>query len=371
MEKKMKQIILILAVVTAATQDLWALTAAKDLQVTCNAKAKVTEVYNIKFNKGQPPQGRFSGIEPSLSFQASLELINQEPGCSVLKDKYQIYIGNLAMNGGISPATEDQAALISQLKNQVVDLKLKQYIGYQTKNGYLPLFPLVHSEKLNFNISAGIISGSISLPFDLNWLYQVPKTENLSDIEKLSLAEKASGFVFQKDSSYSGVHSDYLNLFLTLEPQQENLKKSYALLIWKTFKMYKESSPYSKPVLQFHVGGDGSFYGAPLATKLNAISHIPGSFSSGEIVQLLTDFPTWILAGYSNTKCLNFSTEDLEQFLLTVQLKLPVLTSPEKYSLKDPMAHIAGPIHYVSACTEGKVSAKSKMIASEILQALH
>lgn len=367
----MKKNLLILAVVIMSSHKLWALTAAKDLQVLCNAKAKVTEVFNIKFNKGQPPRGRFNGIEPSLSFQASLELINQEPGCSVLKDKYQIHIGNLAMNGGISPATEDQAALISQLKNQVVDLKLKQYISYQTKNGYLPLFPLVHAEKMNFNINAGVISGSVSLPFDLNWLYQVPKVENLSDIEKLSLAEKASGVIFQKDSSYSGVHSDFLNLFLTLEPQQVNLKKSYALLIWKTFKMYKESSPYSKPVLQFHVGGDGSFYGAPLATKLNAISHIPGSFSSGEIVQLLSDFPTWILAGYSNTECLNFSTEELEQFLTVVQLKLPVLTSLEKYSLKDPLEHIAGPIHYVSACTNGKVSAKSKLIASEILQTLN
>ena len=367
----MKKLILILAVVTAASQDLWALTAAKDLQVLCSAKAKVTEVFNIKFNKGLPPHGRFNGIEPSLSFQASLEVINQEPGCSVLKDKYQIYIGNLAMNGGISPATEDQAVLISHLKNQVVDLKLKQQIGYQTKSGYLPLFPLVHSEKLNFGISSGIISGSVNLPFDLNWLYQVPKVENLSDIEKLSLAEKASVFIFQKENSFSGVLSDYLNLFLTLEPHQENLKKSYALLIWKTFKMYKESSPYSKPVLDFHVGGDGSVYGAPLATKLNAISHSPGSFTSGEIVQLLGDFPTWILAGYSKTECLNFSADDIEQFLEAVQLKMPVLTSLEKYSLKDPMAHIAGPIHYVSSCTEGKVTEKSKLLATDILQTLH
>lgn len=367
----MKKILLILAVVIAGSQDVLALTAAKDLQIDCSAKAKVTEVFNIKYNKGLPARGRFGGTDPSLSFQASLELIEQEPGCSVLKDKYQIYTGNLGMNGGISPATEDQAALIGQLKNQVINLKLQQYIGYQTKNGYLPLFPLVHSEKLTFSMSSGVIGGSVDLPFDLNWLYQVPKVENLSDIEKLSLAEKASALIFQKAGLFSGVHSEYLNLFLSLEPLQKNLKKSYALLIWKTFKLYNESTPYSKQVLQFHVGGDGSFYGAPLAKKLNAISHIQGSFTSAEIVQLLNDFPTWILAGYSGSECLNFSEDDIEQFLTSVQIKLPVLTSVEKYRLKDPMAHIAGPIHFVSACADGKVSAKSKLIASEILQALH
>lgn len=368
----MKKNVLILAVVIAGAQQMWASTTAKDLQIQCSAKAKVIEVYNIKFNKGQPPQGRFNGIEPSLSFQASLEIIDQGPGCNILKDKYQISIGHLVMNGGISPAAEDQATLISQLKNQVVDLKLKQQIGYQTKKGgYLPLFPLVHSENFQFSMNYGKIEGTVALPFELNWIYQVPKTENMSDIEKLALAEKAANFIFQTDGGHSGVLQDFLNLFLSLEPHQENLKKTYALLIWKTFKVYKESTPYTKSVLQFHVGGDGSFYGAPLATKLNAISHIPGSFSSAETIQLLLDFPTWILAGYSKTQCLNFSADDLEQFLSAVQLKLPVLTSLEKYALKDPMAHIAGPVHFVSSCTEEKVSVKSKLIASEILQTLH
>ena len=269
----MKKQIIILALAVLCSQNLLAFTI-KDLAVNCSLTVKVIDVHSIKFNKGLPAHGRFNGVEPSLSFNADLETISQDPGCSVLKDKYQIYLGNFNASGGISPATEDQVTLISELKNKVIELKLNQQIGYQSGNGYLPLFPLVHSETLSLSFEYGKIAGVVPLLFDLSWVYQVTKSENLTDIEKLSLAEKITQYIYTK----SGANQDFLNLFLNLEPQQEILKKSYALLIWKIFNEYKQSSPYSKPILQFHVGGEGSFYGAPLAKKLNVISHIQDSF---------------------------------------------------------------------------------------------
>lgn len=367
----MKNLIMMLGLVVLHSQNLMAITNVKALEVNCAVKAKVNEVFDIEFNKGTPPRGRSSGIEPSLNFKARLEVVDTTAGCAVLKDKYQIYLGSFVAQGGISPTFESEADLIHNLKNQVVDLKLIQNIEYQTKNGYLPLFPLVHSETLSFSFKAGKISGTVPLAFDLNWVYKVPKPQNLSDLQKLSLAEKTTQFIYQSQGGYFAAQPDFLNLFLNLEPLQANLKKAYALLIWKTFKEYQNSTPYFKPILQFHVGGEGSFYGAPLATKLNVISHMPGSFSDAEVVLLLTDFPTWILVGYSGTECLNFTAANLEAFLETIHTKLPTLTLQEKSLLKDPMTHIAGPVRYVSACTKDKVSEKSKLIAAEILAALY
>ncbi len=130
-------------------------------------------------------------------------------------------------------------------------------------------------------------------------------------------------------------------------------------------------TPYAYQKLYFHVSGEGLYTGTPLAIKLNVISHLPGLFSSAEVVQLLSDFPTWILAGYSGNICLNFSDKDLETFLENALLKLPTLGQREKSLLRDPMAQVAGTRGYVNSCTEGKVTEKAKAMAQEILNSLN
>jgi hypothetical protein len=365
----MKTQLILISMLALGYQKLQA-TTVQDLAVNCTMQAKVTDVYNVKYKAGAPPHYRFPGIDPSVGFQASLEVLSQDEGCAVLNKKYNIFIGSLSASGGYAAGQEADVAKALQLKNQVVTLNLKQYIGYKINEQYLPLFPLVHSETLNLNFTSDGISGSVPLPFNLNWVYNMKAVENMSDIEKLSLAEKVSTFVFGKGKN-SGVYSEYETLFLQLEPQQQILKKSYALLIWKMLNEYKLSTPYSKQVLDFHVGGDGSFYGEPLAVKLNHISHLTGTFSDDEIVDLITEFPTWILAGYSGNDCLNFTAENLENAVKNLQLKLPVMTAGEKYSLKAPMVHIAGPVHYISTCTQEKVTETTKELASYILKALN
>ena len=316
----------------------------KELEVQCKLQAKITEVYDIQYSKGLPARGRFGGTDPSLGFKADVEVISQQSGCSVLVDKYKVYLGQLQMSGGISPAQESQSSEILALKNKVVELTLNQHIGYQI-NGYLPLFPTVHAENLSLSFKEGAISGYVPLPFDLNWVYGITKVEDLSDIEKLALAEKTSGLAMK---------GDFHSLFLALEPAQVNLKKAYGFLIWKAFKQHLQDGP-------------GSSTGAPLAVKFNKLTHYE-LFSGAELAQLLSDFPTWILAGYSGEDCLNFSPADLENFLLNTELKYPVMTLQEKWLLKDPLAVISGGVHYVSRCTEGKVSEKAKQLALEILK---
>lgn len=330
--------------------------SVKDLEIKCTMQAKVTDVFNVGFHKGLPAHGRFNGTPDSIGFQASLEVLSQEQGCSVLNDKYKIYIGNPAASGGITPALKSQMAEVFALKGQIVELKIQQSIGYKI-SGYLPLFPMVHSESLSLSFQAGNISGNLPLQFDLNWVYNIPKVENMSDIEKLALAEKTAPYALT---------GDFHSLFLQLEPQQNNLKKSYAQLIWRIFK-----SATNSQVLDFHVGGEGSYTGAPLAIKLNHISHIPQMFTSNEIVQLLEDFPTWILAGYSGEDCLNFTAGDLEVSLENALQNLPVMTPSEKWKLHDPLQQIAGPVHFVTQCTEGKVTAHAEELAKEILQSLN
>lgn len=258
---------------------------------------------------------------------------------------------------------------IQALEGKMIDLKLSQHIGYKTSNGYLPLFPQVHSETLSFAFELGSISGGTNLDFDLNWVYSLTKPEDMSDIQKLSLAEKVIQHALISRPQ-GGVIPDMLSLLKQLEPYQLNLKKTYALLIWKMFKQHKQLAIYDYHIFAFHVGGDGSRYGEPLAVQLNKISHLV-EFTPSEIQQLLLDFPTWLLVGYSNQECLNFTAADVENFLQIVHMQLPVLTLNEKGMLKDPVAQIAGVIHYVSNCTDGKVTDSAKVLAGEILKVIH
>lgn len=366
----MKKQILILTLALISYRKIYAFTQVKDLAITCSMQAVVSDVNNINYHKGLPPQGRFGGQEPSVSFNARLKILQQDEGCSVLKDKYKIFINDLVANGSYIAGQESDVEYAVQLKNQQITLSLNQYIGYKLGEQSLPLFPQVHSEKLSLDFKTDKLSGSAPLSFDLNWVYSVTSLKNLTDIQKLSLAEKVSQYVFAKGNTWVA-RNEFWSLFLQLEPQAQNLKKSYALLIWKMLKDYKQASPYNYEILRFHVGGEGSFTGAPLAVKLNKISHISDTFSSYEIVELLKQFPTWILAGYSEQECLNFSAEDLENFVLAMYLQLPILSASEKFNLKDPMTQIAGPIHFVSNCTKGKVTDKAKTLAQEILKVLN
>jgi hypothetical protein len=326
----------------------------KDLEVQCSMQAKVADVSDISYSKGMPAQGRFPGIAPSISFKTSLEIISQSEGCEVLQSKYKIHFGgHLWGSGSIGMASEEQVSEAVALKNQVVELKVSQTFDYDI-NGNLPLFPTVHSESLALIFRAGNIGGGVSLPFNVNWVYGITPVEDFSDIEKLAFAEKMS---------YLAFNYGFTQLFLKLEPKQEILKKAYAQMIWKIFKQ-----PKANDYLDFHVGGNGSFTGEPLAKKLNQISHYPGLFSSKEIVQLLTEFPTWLLAGNAGKDCLNFTAIELEEVLENAKLSFPVMTDSELWMWKDPLKHIGGPMKFVTQCTDGKVSDYAKALATELLK---
>lgn len=367
----MKKQILGISLITLTYQFSSAYTNVKDIEINCSIKANVAQVSNVKYNPGKPASGRFDGIPSSVGFKAHLENISSSSGCEILVSKYKIYLGNLVASAGYPAGQASDVELAYQLQGKAIDLNLKQYIGYKINDKYLPLFPEIHKESLDLSFKDGLISGVVSLDFDLNWVYSVTPIENMTDNQKLSLAEKVSQFVLAKNSSVFNsvaINSDYHSLLLKLEPKTENLKRTYALLIWKIFNEYKLASQYTGHFLKFHVGGEGSYYGEPLALALNKISHLPDSFSSAEIIQLITDFPTWILAGYSGKDCLNFSTAELEAALENLLVKLPVMTVAEKYYLKDPMTQIEGKVRFISSCVDNKVSEKAKSLALIILK---
>jgi hypothetical protein len=356
----MKTLLIIAALLIQATANA---KNVKDLEVNCQMQAKVSEVSDITYSPGKAAHHRVPEIPSSLNFKASLEIVSQGEGCSILQSKYKIFLGRLMASGKISPASESQINEILALKNQPVELTLEQQIGFQIEGGHLPLFQWVHSESINLTFNLGNIEGAVKLPFDSNWVYGITKVENLTDIQKLALAEKVLPYVLNMNLRYAFLY-DFHGLFLQLEPGQLALKKSYASLIWKMFRQKANSQ-----VLRFHVGGDGSRFGEPLAAKLNKISHLPQMFSSAEVVQLLTELPTLLLAGsFSGNDCLNFSGSDLEKFLENFSIKKPVLTGSELFTLADPLKEIAGVTGSLSNCTQGKISDYSKSLALELLK---
>lgn len=345
----MKTIILMTVLLVQITANA---KSVKELTVDCDIKAKVTGVHAIKYSAGKPPHYRVPGIDPSIGFNASLEVVSQTAGCAIVDSKYNKFLSSFYASGGISPAVQSQIADVLNLENQIIDLHLNQHFGYQVE-GELPLFPLVHAESMSLNAEIGKISLSIPLPFDANWVYGITPFSDLSDIEKLALAQKTLPLVFMQD---------FNSLFLGLEPKQPNLKKAYAILVWKAFKQ-KQASQF----LDFYSGGYGKYLGEPLAIKLNKISHLPGAFSSQEAVLLLTEFPGWILAGNQTNECLNYSADDLTQVLEFAAAKLPVMDWKELFVWNDVLNKISGNLIFDS-CIKDQMTDKNKTLVADILK---
>ncbi len=359
----MKTQLLTLSLLLTAMQSAKALDNAKDLAINCQITTKVDEIYNMKFNPGLPAQGRFDGTPSSYSFNSKLTVLSQTPGCAVLKSKYDIFIGDtLYLSGGKTVLQEGDVSQITATIGQTMVLTVQQYIGLQLGKGYLPLFPKVHQESLSLSGEAGDHIGfGMSLDFNINWVYNMLPIESLSDIEKLSLAEKAAQYLF--------VNEEYGPLFLKLEPASADLKKSYALLIWKAFHKLMQAEYPKSEYLQFHVGGSGYYYSKHLAEAFNKISQPEGTFSATELSELIAEFPTWLFVGFSTGDCLNYSSQDLETALEKIKLKAPLMTPSEKYLAKDPIEQIAGNVNFmiVGPCLEQKVTPKAKTLAFEIL----
>ncbi|MGE0634607.1 MAG: hypothetical protein AB7O96_19495 [Pseudobdellovibrionaceae bacterium] len=342
----------------------------KDFELNCHATGKVISVREAAYHKGAPPKGRFPGFPASAGFKGVVEIIDSV-GCEKLKSKYDLNVDGFSLAASfslLSPVQQPKLGLVAEATvGQIVKLDLKQYFSYQSGEGYLPLFPLVHDESMFFTgqlMSPDKIGATITLKPNLNWVYQIKPIENMSDIEKLSLAEKTSDLLAQKK------FGNFLELFIKLEPQAVGLKKSYADLIWAILHEIKLSSPYNQQVLEFQVGGDGSSYGAPLVKKFNVISHIPGLYTSADILDFIMEFPSSILVGMDmDGTCLNFESADLETFLQQVQTKLPILTSSEKYLLKPAVMELSGKLYY-GFCTEDKVSSAAKSLADQLIPQL-
>ncbi|AZZ37356.1 hypothetical protein CIK05_11325 [Bdellovibrio sp. qaytius] len=361
MKKQIATVTLGLALIAASSTSFAnTINHVKDLAIDCTIKVEVKDVTNANYDPGAPAHHRFPGIEPSLTAQGSAKVIEQSTGCEVLQSKYAVNLSDLTFTAWVNPpapvSKNDKLGLVGQ----TYEMKLKQYIGYQNNEGYLPLFSLVHAETLNFEFSSPTLNLGAAVNFDLNAVYGLTPVEKMTDTEKLTLAEKIKtyGLMF---------NYDFHNLFLTLEPNATELKKAYAFLIWGGFNQYTQAKYYDSFMLEFHVGGPGSYTGQPLAVKLNEISHVPNLFSSNEIVQLITDYPTWLLAGYGSNQCLNFAEKDLELALANILAKLPAMNPQDKWLLQDPINSVAGKINFLgSSCLEGKVSEKAKDLALEI-----
>lgn len=361
----MKAQIVTLALIAASSTSFAKLVNHKnDLAIDCTIQAEVISVTNAHYSPGAPAHHRFPGIEPSLTAQGTLKVVEQSAGCDVLQTKYGVKVSELAFAAWVNPPApvdkNDKLGLIGQK----YEMKLNQYIDYQSVNGYLPLFGLAHSESLSFSFSSPTLSVGAPVNFDVNSVYNIKSVEEMSDVEKLSLATKI------KDSNLMFT-ADFHSLFLSLKPNLPELKKAYAFLIWGGFNNYTQNKYYDSSILKFHVGGPGSFTGQPLAVKFNEISHVPGLFSSIEIAQLITDYPTWLLSAYGADQCLSYTEKELEMALENISAKLPAMNAQYKWLLKDPISTIAGKINYLGkSCTEGKVSEKAKALAIEISNTL-
>ena len=320
----------------------------KDLALNCEASGQVIATGNATYSSAQEPKFRMPYIPAKGGFQATIEISQLSAGCAPLAAKY-----GLKLEGAKVPASvgligahslaETQAAAQAYAGKKVA-LKLVQQFGYvMGKEGSLPLYPLVHAESMYLQFGDINSSGAIPLAINAGLAHGVKPLDTLSDIEKLSLAEKASGLVAL------GQFGDFSALLVKLKPLTPSLQKLYGQLILKALHALA-AKPEQYQALQFHVGGKGTQDGAPLAKAFNELTQA-GIFSPLEVEDALFEFPALLLTGSPEAKntCLNAGGEVLLATLNYLAAKLPVLTAQEKYLWKDSTHALTGKVMY-GAC---------------------
>lgn len=351
---------LILATSLIISAPAFASPSVKDFTLDCTATAVVQKTFAFQYSPGLPPQGRFDGVLPSASAKGIVEISKLSPGCAPLETKYKLPLVGFTFPVSFGlPADPNGSA--PNLTGQSIELTLEQNFGYQ-KNGYLPLFPKVHSESMYFHGKGQGFSVGFELKPNINWVYGIKPIEQFSDIEKLSLAETAAHLVAQKN------YGDFLNLLVQLEPDSLGLKKSYAELLLKMLREIK-AQPYTQQFLQFHIGGTGYFEGAKVAGKFNAISQVPGLFTGAELEDALFEIPTLLVAGHGEKECLNVGPAEQLHVLQEVQSKLPLLTPVEKVYL-EPMVLTLANHPYLGSCFMHDIDPQVKALASSLLPSI-
>ncbi len=310
---------------------------SKEITLECNGeislksvkKVGVTRSFIDRAGNWNPPKG-YAYLESSIS--------SLSESCDNMEEKLEIDLDSKTFEHYFSFETTDEKKVmeLSLAKlGEVHEFNANQIFSFKDKAGYLPFFPLIHSEQVVLK------SSSISLPgatykVNVNKVYGI----SLKEDDKVLLSNLV--FEYIKKPNYKGLYiARVVNAMLKNHPKLEN---NFKVFLEKVLVYYKK--------LEASVGVDitfGSTY-AMLSTITSNIKKLTNQYPEAyafDIPSLLLHHPSLIY--YSNwipnkAACPNVSAVQLEEtlMLLSQNLESHLLNANIMAKWQNPLKVIAG-----------------------------
>jgi len=281
-----------------------AVTKASDLALDCSGTYKVlsSKPYFIS-NEG-------TRSDPRAGTSEKIEVLSVEgEDCELLKTHYNIdiYEGLELGYGEYTGSDYKEAVALSKSRpGKVFPFKTTQHFTFKDKHGNLPLFPLAHRE------SAYVLG--ITKPADVTALYGTVAPTELSDEDKVLLYDKVRSYL-ETGNVLAGISPSYhynpfINLAISLEPEDESLAKQYIqdlLLIFTNITRLKSSFTSFSPGVQF-------------GTKINQLLNKHGESKWATKLEILKRNPLLFESqivgwAFNGEKAPQLNATDTEEFL--------------------------------------------------------
>lgn len=306
-------------------------TTIEDLAIHCEGIATTIAVSDFHYDPGLPPHARFPGIPPSSSAKMTVDLAEFSKGCQVLDEKYDYHLKQLTLDIAILPAVA--SIDLSALVGQTTSFQISQSFGFTLKGQYLPFYPDLVDETIELKTSS-ISLGSHSIlgyttlsDIDIHQAHGISSIEQKSDEELLQIADKVISVA--NHSPYSAMFGRTL---LLLEPEGNEEKSEYANQLWAYLHSLKSKGSTPPGFFNFHVGGSGSFEGAPISGKILELHGLHQALSDAALVAYVVEFPTAFLA--LQNSCASLTDEIAEEIVTTLYDKIPIMNENEKFQTK-------------------------------------
>ena len=252
-------------------------TSIQDLKLDCSAQYQVlvsTPYYHASNGRNGPEAGTRESVQ-------ILSLVGS--GCARLDADFGIAATvSLQLDYGISTGGDrDQAIqLAKERQGQIFSVSAEQTFKYQTQDGDLPLFPLIHEESVSFLSLSGEANSKV--------LYGTPLRAELTDQQVMHLLDA----VFDQlewgkvSEEYQWNNEAWLDLAISLTPQSNSSVKEdiqNLLLIFSNTVKYTSSLTTSSTGAKLGMRINellNSYGGSKFETKLDALEKNPLLFDN-------------------------------------------------------------------------------------------
>lgn len=355
--KKLKPLLLTVGLLSATQANAVGIDS-KELLFECTGDAQFTQVNKTGVSSGF--YDRAGNYHPAHGYAyLNLEITSTSPECDQMEQKLDINIGSKIFEQYISFPTvnEQEIKLLAEKKvGEIHPFKAQQNFNYMDKDGYLPLFPLIHGESVTLESSTANVNSPYQV--DEEKVYEI----HLNEDDKILLSELVFEYLDGKDTNGLYLPSVISQMFENHPKFTDNFKVflSEALKHYQTLEENPEAKKgtYLKYLLETFASG------------IKELTHKTPESSNFDMPNLLVDHPSMVnfTSWHTNkAKCPNISAVQLEKALEILQTKLAsgTLNNVVKLTWEKPLKELAGFV-FPGGCLNQVASAQAKQLATQL-----